>query len=119
MVEPGLQSKKLFVQFDGAMNKVVVWINGKKAAEDEGGYLPLVIDITNLVDFGKENTIAVRLDNTDNPVTGPKPLVITSYSIHYTKLYEDAKRHSSFGSMWPCRAEWVSKCAPTISRPKS
>lgn len=89
MVEPGLQSKKLFVQFDGAMNKVVVWINGKKAAEDEGGYLPLVIDITNLVDFGKENTIAVRLDNTDNPVTGPKPLKILDFNM-YGGLYRNA-----------------------------
>ncbi|MGB2273451.1 MAG: polysaccharide deacetylase family protein [Flavicella sp.] len=73
-IPPEMEGKRLFLKFEGAMNIAEVWINEKKMIRHQGGYLPFVIDMTEAVDMDSENTIAVRLDNRDNPITGPKPL---------------------------------------------
>tara|TARA_Y100000034_G_scaffold136654_1_gene214466 strand:- start:28006 stop:30330 length:2325 start_codon:yes stop_codon:yes gene_type:complete len=68
------RDKKLFLRFDGAMNIAEVWLNGKKMITHQGGYLPFTIDISKDVFYSKDNTITVKLNNEDNPITGPKPL---------------------------------------------
>lgn len=79
----------LLFRFEGAMNASEFWINGNKVASHLGGYLPVVFDFTNVANVGGENTILVRLDNTDNPVTGPKPMPILDFNMH-GGLYRDA-----------------------------
>jgi beta-galactosidase len=69
-----LKNKKLFFEFEGAMNIAEVWVNDTKLIKHHGGYLPFVIDFTKLAFFDAENTIVVKLNNKDNPITGPKPL---------------------------------------------
>ncbi len=66
--------RKLFLKFDAAMNVADVWLNGEHLGRHMGGWLPFGFDISSRVSLGEENILAVRLDNTDNPVTGPKPL---------------------------------------------
>lgn len=81
-----LKDKKIFLEWEAAMNYAKIWINGTLVAEHHGGYLPIVIDATPYLNFGKQNTIAIRLDNKDNPVTGPKPLRILDFNT-YGGLY--------------------------------
>ena len=69
-----MQHKKLFLKFEAAMNIAEVWINNKKLIKHQGGYLPFVIDFTEIALFDTENTVHVKLNNKDNPITGPKPL---------------------------------------------
>lgn len=83
------KNKKVIIELEGAMNRAQVWINGKLAADHLGGYMPVVIDATDFVKVGEENTIAIKLDNTDNPVSGPKPLKILDFNM-YGGLYRDA-----------------------------
>ena len=68
------KGQKLYLRFEGAMNVAEVWVNGEKMIKHVGGYLPFVIDITDAVKYGTKNLVAVKLDNRDNSVTGPKPL---------------------------------------------
>lgn len=81
--------KKVFVEFEAAMNVAEFWVNGKRITKHLGGYLPVVLDVSGYLLPGAENVIAVRLDNTDNPVTGPKPLKILDYNM-YGGLYRNA-----------------------------
>lgn len=81
------KEKKYFIEFEGAMNIIDIWINNKHIKRDMGGYLPVTADITNHV-RAKENTICVRLDNRDNPITGPKPLKILDFNM-YGGLYRE------------------------------
>ena len=54
------------------MGKCAVWVNGRKVAEHFGGYLPFAADITAaLRPGGKDNVIAVRADNSDDPTYPP------------------------------------------------
>ena len=65
--------RTVWLNFDGAMNVADVWLNGEPLGRHMGGWLPFGFDISGRVVAG-ENVLAVRLDNRDNPVTGPKPL---------------------------------------------
>ena len=81
------KEKKYFIEFEGAMNVIDIWINDKHLKKDMGGYLPVAADITDYVKE-KDNTIRVRLDNRDNPTTGPKPLKILDFNM-YGGLYRE------------------------------
>ena len=84
------ENKKIIIEFEAAMNHSKVWVNGQLVAEHQGGYLPVVADITGFVRLDQENLIAVQLDNTDNSITGPKPLEILDFCM-YGGLYRNAR----------------------------
>ena len=50
------------------MGKCKIWINGKLRTEHYGGYLPVVVDLTDDLVYGEDNVIAVRADNSNDPL---------------------------------------------------
>ena len=56
--------KRLWLVFDGIYRDATVWVNGWLVRRHESGYLPLREDITDVLNFGGTNTIAVRVDAT-------------------------------------------------------
>ena len=82
--------KIILLRFDGAMNVAEIWVNGQAAGKFMGGYLPYVMDISKLAKPGAKNVVAVRLDNRDNPITGPKPLADLDFNL-YGGLYRHAQ----------------------------
>jgi beta-galactosidase len=92
-VDPGYRGKKIFIDFEGAMQVADVWINGMHQTTHYGGYLPFTVDITEAVSFDRPNAIAVRLDNRDNPGVPPgKPLSQLDFCI-YGGIYRNVKMH--------------------------
>ncbi|MCF8358247.1 MAG: glycoside hydrolase family 2 protein [Prolixibacteraceae bacterium] len=83
------KNQRLIMRFEGAMNASEFWVNGQKVASHLGGYLPVVFDFTDVANPGGQNTILVRLDNTDNPITGPKPMHTLDFNMH-GGLFRDA-----------------------------
>ncbi len=86
---PQKETKRYVLRFDGAMNASDFWVNGTKVATHQGGYLPVVFDFTDVANVGGENEILVRLDNTDNKITGPKPMNTLDFNM-YGGLYRNA-----------------------------
>lgn len=74
--------KKVILDFEAAMNETEVWLNGEKVAHNLGGYLPFSVDLSGKLDKTGENRLYVRLDNRDNPITGPKPLDILDFNTY-------------------------------------
>jgi beta-galactosidase len=57
------KGKKIYLDVDGAMACATVWLNGKCAGGWPYGYASWRVDLTPFVNFGGENTVAIRLDN--------------------------------------------------------
>lgn len=74
---------QILLRFEGAMNVAEVWLDGERIGGHQGGYLPFVLDLTDRLRPGHEHLLAVRLDNRDNPVTGPKPLAQLDYNTYH------------------------------------
>ena len=66
-----LKGKKLFLHFEAIMGKCKVFVNGKLLTEHFGGYLPVIADVTNAIEWGKDNVIAVWADNSNDPAYPP------------------------------------------------
>ena len=81
-------TKKVYLELEAAMNFSKIWINGMLVSEHHGGYLPIKVDVTKYVNKG-DNVVAIRLDNTDNKITGPKPLKRLDFNM-YGGLYRNA-----------------------------
>ena len=88
LLDEKFAKNNLFLKFDGAMNVAEVWVNGTKKIRHLGGYLPFTVDFTPEALPGDTNVVLVRLDNRDNPITGPKPLEILDFNM-YGGLYRD------------------------------
>jgi beta-galactosidase len=57
------KGKQIYIDFDGAMSHSAVWLNGKFIGGWPYGYASFRLDLTPFIEFGKENVLAVRLDN--------------------------------------------------------
>jgi len=57
---------KAFLHFESVMGKCRIRVNGRDAAEHFGGFLPIHIDVTDLLKDG-ENLIEVECDNSNDP----------------------------------------------------
>ena len=55
--------KRVYVQFDGAMSRAKVWLNGEYVGEWPYGYASFELDLTKHFKFGQPNKLAVRLEN--------------------------------------------------------
>lgn len=78
--------ERAYLRFEGAMNVADVWLNGRHLGTHLGGYLPFTFDVTDALIPGKANDLLVRINNQDNPITGPKPLKDLDY-VQYGGLY--------------------------------
>jgi len=54
--------RKISIRFDGIQRNSKVWINGFYVGNEVSGYASSVYDITDYLNYGGENTVAVRVD---------------------------------------------------------
>jgi beta-galactosidase len=57
------EGKRIFVEFDGAMSRSKVYLNGIYVGEWPYGYSSFSFELTKYIQFGKENVLSVRLEN--------------------------------------------------------
>lgn len=60
------KGRRVVLEVDGAMSYARVWLNGKYVGEWPYGYASWALDLTPFVQIGKENVLAIRLDNKPN-----------------------------------------------------
>lgn len=56
--------KRITITFDGVFRNSIVWVNGHYLGTEPSGYNTFEYDITDLLNYGRDNTIAVRVDAT-------------------------------------------------------
>tara|TARA_R110002126_G_scaffold291782_1_gene458020 strand:- start:38145 stop:41021 length:2877 start_codon:yes stop_codon:yes gene_type:complete len=113
------KSDKVFIEFEAVHNATEVWVNGKKVGNYAvNGYVPFHFDITKYVKIGKENTIAIKADNSYSQVIAPDPHR-TDY-VKFGGLYRDVylvttnKLHVNFN--WEDFDAGVHITTPTVNK---
>ena len=80
-------SRRVAVRFEGAMHEADVYLNGRRLARHQGGYLPFTVDLTPYLKANAENCLLVKLNNQDNQAIPPgKPLKDLDFN-YYGGLY--------------------------------
>lgn len=88
--------KRLLLQFDGAAHIATVYVNGIETATHRCGYTAFRVEITDLVNYGGKNTVAVKLDTTENGSIPPFGFVIDylTYGGLYREVWLDVRDKS-------------------------
>ncbi|SKA82523.1 beta-galactosidase [Clostridium sp. USBA 49] len=58
------EKNKIFIEFNGSNSITDVYVNGNYIGQHRGGYSTFRFDITDVVEFGGENVLSVKVDNT-------------------------------------------------------
>ncbi len=64
-IAPEWEGKRLFLRFEGVNSIANVFLNGKHIGEHRGGYSAFLFEITDLVNYGKDNALLVRVNNAE------------------------------------------------------
>lgn len=60
------RGKSVYLEIEGAMSYAMVWLNGQLVGGWPYGYTSFRLDLTPYLQYGKENQLAIRLDNPPN-----------------------------------------------------
>lgn len=86
-VKKHFAKRRFFLKFDGGFSVADVWINGHFLGEHRGGFAAFVFDATPFVRVGKDNVIAVKVNNAYNPDIPPLSADFTFFGGLYRKVH--------------------------------
>ena len=61
-IPPGDAGRRIWVELDGAVRDVLVWINGCLIGRNNNAYAPCRFEVTDFLTYGGTNVIVVRVD---------------------------------------------------------
>ncbi|WP_300603562.1 glycoside hydrolase family 2 TIM barrel-domain containing protein [Niabella sp.] len=62
-IDPPQKGKRIFIEFEGVQKYCKVYINGKYIGDHKGGYGSFDFDLTDEIQWGKENVLALAVNN--------------------------------------------------------
>ena len=66
-VPESYRDRTIVIEFDGIYQNSEVWINGRYLGKRPYGYIPFAYDLSEHLDPGRENVLAVKVDNSRQP----------------------------------------------------
>jgi beta-galactosidase len=88
IVGPGYSGKKIFIEFEGVQKYCKVWINGKYLGDHKGGYGSFDFDISSYITEGKDNVLAVAVNNSLKDQFRIPPMAAGNFDV-YGGIYRD------------------------------
>lgn len=70
-VPVSIRGRRVVVHFEGVNYSCSVWVNGKLVGQNEDAFLPFGFPVEELLRFGENNLIVVRVDNMRRPAQLP------------------------------------------------
>ncbi|WP_071134089.1 glycoside hydrolase family 2 TIM barrel-domain containing protein [Millionella massiliensis] len=83
------RDKRISIHFEGVMNACELYLNNRKITEHRGGYVGFTADITDAVNWGGNNLLALRVSAEYDSLTPPgKPQDRLDF-YYYSGIYRD------------------------------
>ncbi len=89
-INPDYKGRKIFVVFEGVQKYCKVWINGKYLGDHKGGYGRFDFDLSDHLNQGKENVLAVAVSNNQNDRFKIPPMQAGRFNV-YGGIYRSVK----------------------------
>lgn len=70
-VPAGWRGQRVFLRVGSACYQATVYVNGERVGSHEGGHLPFAFEVTSLLRWDAENTIAISVENELKPARVP------------------------------------------------
>ncbi len=99
MIDSLQQGNRVYIEFNGSNSITDVCINGHHMGQHRGGYSTFRFDITDVVEFGTVNTVAVKVDNTVVEDVYPQMADFTFYGGMYRDVNLVITNHVHFDLM--------------------
>jgi beta-galactosidase len=93
------EDHKVFIEFNGSNSITDVFVNGKHLGQHRGGYSTFRFDMTDVIEVGKLNTLAVKVDNTVVEDVYPQMADFTFYGGMYRDVNIVIANHVHFDLM--------------------
>lgn len=77
------EGKNIYVRFGAATHRAVVYVNGVRITEHEGGFLPFLADVTQVVRYNAYNKVVIKVNN---------ELTVTNIPCGETALLSNGKK---------------------------
>jgi beta-galactosidase len=87
VVDQAWFGRHFFLKFDGAFLVTDVYVNGDYLGEHQGGFAAFVFDVTPYLKFGRENVIAVKVNNAANTNIPPLSADFTFFGGLYRDVH--------------------------------
>jgi beta-glucuronidase len=76
----GWQGQRIFLRVGSANYFAAVFLNGEKLGTHAGGHLPFAFEISNLIHWGKQNILAISVENHLKPTRVPSGNLASPFS---------------------------------------
>ncbi len=80
--------RKVFIEFEGVQKYCKVWLNGKYLGDHKGGYGSFDFDLTGYMDPGRDNILAVAVNNMQQDEFKIPPMAAGNFDV-YGGIYRD------------------------------
>lgn len=87
-----MENQRVFIRFEGVGQESTIFVNGKKIGAHSGGYAAFCYEITDAIEIGKSNIIAVKASNAPNYKRIPVNDVLFN---HYGGIYRPVQIFST------------------------
>jgi beta-galactosidase len=114
-LDSALQSKKIFLYFEGANQVTDVYVNGAFAGRHTGGYTPFTIEVGRYLHWekGADNVIAVQVNNAHDPFIPPLDIGYALYGGIYRNVWLIATNDLHFTTVDNTSGVWIK--TPNVS----
>jgi beta-galactosidase len=102
-VPQGWHNRRLLMHFNGVFQVADVWVNGRHVGQHVGGYTSFAFDVTDSLDFGKTNLVAVKVDDVLSPFIAPaEERNVANYGGIYRSVWLEVMNplHVAYNGTW-------------------
>lgn len=89
-IDQSLKNKEIYIELDGVQKYCKLFLNGNFIGDHKGGFTSFYFRLTDFIDWGKDNIIAVAVNGRRNDTYRIPPMTAGNWDV-YSGIYRDVR----------------------------